>query len=81
MRSWALIEPHYPKFGLKRWQPPMPLETMLRMRFLQNRYALSDPMAEEALYDRWDGCRLPQTASQCAKVVLFNATQTDRMAT
>jgi len=41
----------------------MPLETMLRVYFLQNWYALSDPMAEEALYDRWDGCRPPQTAS------------------
>jgi transposase, IS5 family len=29
----------------------MPLETMLRVYFLQNWYALSDPMAEEALYD------------------------------
>ena len=24
---------------------------------------------------RWDGCRPPLTASQCAKVVVFNATQ------
>jgi IS5 family transposase len=29
----------------------MPLETMLRIYFLQNWYALSDPMAEETLYD------------------------------
>ena len=29
----------------------MPLETMLRVHFLPNRYALSDPMAEETLYD------------------------------
>jgi IS5 family transposase len=29
----------------------MPLETMLRVYFLQNWYALSDPMAEEMLYD------------------------------
>ena len=29
----------------------MPLETMLRVYFLQNWYALSDPMAEETLYD------------------------------
>jgi IS5 family transposase len=29
----------------------MPLETMLRIYFLQNWYALSDPMAEEMLYD------------------------------
>jgi IS5 family transposase len=43
----ALIEPHDPKGG----RPPMPLETMLRVYFLQNWYALSDPMAEESLYD------------------------------
>ena len=29
----------------------MSLETMLRVHFLQNWYALSDPMAEETLYD------------------------------
>lgn len=29
----------------------MPLETMLRANILQNWYALSDPMAEETLYD------------------------------
>jgi hypothetical protein len=48
----------------------MALETMLRVYFLQNWYALSDPMAEETLYDRWDGCRPPRTASQCAKLVV-----------
>ena len=40
----ALIEPHYPKAGPRG-------ETMLRVYFLQNWYALSDPMAEETLYD------------------------------
>lgn len=29
---------------------------------------------------RWDGCRPPQTASQCAKVVVFKATQAERTA-
>lgn len=29
----------------------MPLERMLRIYFLQSWYALSDPMAEESLYD------------------------------
>jgi len=29
----------------------MPLETMLRIHFLQNWYTPSDPMAEESLYD------------------------------
>lgn len=51
MRLHALIEPHYPKVGPKGGRPPMPLETMLRIYFLQNWYALSDPMAEETLYD------------------------------
>jgi transposase, IS5 family len=50
-RLLALIEPHYPKVGPKGGRPPMPLETMLRVYFLQNWYALSDPMAEETLYD------------------------------
>ncbi len=50
-RLLALIEPHYPKVGPKGGRPPMPLETMLRVYFLQNWYALSDPMAEESLYD------------------------------
>jgi len=50
-RLLALIEPHYPKVCRKGGRPPMPLETMLRIHFLQNWYTLSDPMAEESLYD------------------------------
>ena len=50
-RLLALIAPHYPKAGPNGGRPPMPLETMLRVYFLQNWYALSDPMAEETLYD------------------------------
>lgn len=50
-RLLGLIEPHYPKAGSKGGRPPMPLETMLRVYLLQNWYALSDPMAEETLYD------------------------------
>ena len=50
-RLLALIAPHYPKAGPKGGRPPMPLEAMLRVYFLQNWYALSDPMAEETLYD------------------------------
>src|SRR6056297_3567323 len=50
-RLLALIEPYYPKAGSKGGRPPMPLETMLRVYFLQQWYALSDPMAEEMLYD------------------------------
>jgi IS5 family transposase len=45
----ALIAPHYPKVGNGR--PPYPLAAMLRIHFLQQWYALSDPAMEEALYD------------------------------
>ena len=45
-----LIEPHYPKLG-RPGRQPFPLETMLRVHFLQQWYALSDPGMEEALYD------------------------------
>lgn len=48
-RLLKLIEPHYPKKGNGR--PPIPMEVMLRIYFLQQWYALSDPAAEEALYD------------------------------
>jgi IS5 family transposase len=50
-RLLGLIEPHYPKAGPKGGRPPIPLETMLRVYFLQQWYSLSDPMAEEMLYD------------------------------
>jgi IS5 family transposase len=45
----ALIEPHYPKAGNGR--PPVGLERMLRMYFLQQWFNLSDPAVEEVLYD------------------------------
>ena len=45
-----LIEPHYQKLG-RPGRQPYPLETMLRVHFLQQWYALSDPGMEEALYD------------------------------
>ena len=44
-----VIDRHYPKAGNGR--PPLPLETMLRIYFLQIWFNLSDPGAEEALYD------------------------------
>ena len=50
-RLLVLIELHYHKVGPKSRRPPMSLETMLRVYFLQNLYALSDPLAEETLYD------------------------------
>lgn len=48
-RLCALIEPVYPKAGNGR--PPMPLERMLRIYFLQQWFNLSDPGVEEALHD------------------------------
>ena len=48
-RLCALIAPHYPKPGNGR--PPIGLERMLRIYFLQQWFNLSDPAAEEALYD------------------------------
>ena len=49
-RLVSLIEPHYPTAGGTGRQP-MPLERMLRIYFMQQWYALSDPGMEEALYD------------------------------
>ena len=46
---YALIDPFYPKAGKGR--PPVGLERMLRIHFLQSWFNLSDPAAEEALYD------------------------------
>ena len=45
----ALIEPVYPKPGNGR--PPVGLERMLRLYFLQHWFNLSDPALEEALYE------------------------------
>ncbi len=47
----AVIEPHYPKVGPKGGRRPFPLGVMLRICCLQQWYNLSDPGAEEALYD------------------------------
>lgn len=44
----ARIEPFYPKPGNGR--PPIGLERMLRLHFLQHWFNLSDPAAEEALH-------------------------------
>lgn len=50
-RLLALIEPHYPKGSPAGGRPPLPLERMFRIYCLQQWYNLSDPGAEEALYD------------------------------
>ena len=48
-RLAALIDPYYTK--PRKGRPQMPLSVMLRIYFLQQWYSLSDPGAEEALYD------------------------------
>jgi IS5 family transposase len=45
----ALIAPHYPQAG--RGRQPLGLEKMLRIYFLQQWFDLSDPQAEDAIYD------------------------------
>lgn len=45
----ALVEPHYPKG--ENGRPPVGLSIMLRMYFLQQWFNLSDPGAEDALYE------------------------------
>jgi len=44
-----LIEPHYPKGD--RGRPPIGIDRMLRIYFLQVWFNLSDPAVEDALYD------------------------------
>jgi IS5 family transposase len=46
----AVIEPFYPK-GEGVGRPPIGVERMLWIHFLQHRFNLSDPAVEEALYD------------------------------
>src|ERR1700730_3749881 len=48
-RLVRLSEPHYPKAGQGR--QPLGLEKMLRIYFLQQWFNLSDPQAEDAIYD------------------------------
>jgi IS5 family transposase len=43
----SLIEPHYPRAG----NGTLPMERMLRIYFMQQRFNLSDPGMEDSLYD------------------------------
>lgn len=47
----AAIDPFYPKMGRQGGRRAIPLAVMLRIYCLQQWYHLSDPGAEEALYD------------------------------
>src|SRR5215218_9026578 len=48
-RLCAVIEPHYPSG--RRGRPPIGIERMLRIYFLQQWYALADEALEDAIYD------------------------------
>ena len=48
-RLCVVIEPHYPKG--QRGRPPIGIQRMLRIYFLQQWYALADEALEDALYD------------------------------
>ena len=45
----GVIEPHYPKAG--NGCPPIGLERMLRIHFIQHWFNLADLACEETLYD------------------------------
>ncbi len=45
----AVVEPFYPKG--ERGRPPIGLERMLRVYFLQQWYGLADEAIEDAIYD------------------------------
>ena len=45
----AVIQPYY--YPGKRGRPPIEIETMLRMYFVQLWYNMSDEMTEESIYD------------------------------
>lgn len=45
----SVIKRHYPRHGQGR--PPIQLESMLRIYFMQQWYGLSDPAMEDSLYD------------------------------
>ena len=59
----ALIDPYYPKPGNGR--PPVGVERMLRIYFLQQCFNLSDPAVEEALYDSL-AMRRSRARNRCA---------------
>jgi IS5 family transposase len=46
----ALIEPHYSNKG-RRGRTPIPLQSKLRIYFMQQWYAMSDPAKDDALYE------------------------------
>ncbi|MGF6853056.1 hypothetical protein OKW29_001943 [Paraburkholderia sp. CI3] len=59
----AVIEPHYPKRGNGR--PPIGLERMLRIHFVQHWFNLADFACEEALYGSASRRVLPDESGSC----------------
>lgn len=47
-RLCALIEPYYPKSGATGGRPAKPLETILRIHFVQRCFSQPDPAMEDA---------------------------------
>jgi transposase, IS5 family len=47
----GVVEPHYPKISELGGRPPIPVERMLRVYFLQLWFNLSGPAVEKTLYD------------------------------
>ena len=82
-RLTALIAPHYPKGT--GGHPAMPLERMLRVYFMQQWFNLSDPQAEDALYDiepmrrfagsNWPRTPFPTRARSCAFAICSKSTR------
>jgi len=70
-RLLALIEPHYPKAGPGR--QPLGLEKMLRIYFLQQWFNLSDPQAEDAIYDSESMRRWSWATTWCRRRARFCA--------
>lgn len=61
-----VIAPHYPKSG-KRGRPPIGLERMLRMYFVQQWYGLADEAVEDSIYARRH-CAISWTLTCASKV-------------
>lgn len=78
-RLLALIQPHYSKAG--NGTQPKPMEQMLRIYFMQNWFNLSDPQAEDSLYDiesmrRFAGIELmghPMRRRSCVFATCFSS--------
>ena len=76
----AEIAKHYPEQG-RRGRPPYPIETMLRIHFMQQWFSLSDAAMEEALYDSHSMrgfVRLPQGRDAVAGLRADGAQGNDR---